>query len=149
MKLEANVKERFEQLEAVTACTGKDLETLAKKLDEYTKATENAVSEKITYLDAGMVRLESGLKELHRVDGDVKATVDQYYTANGIHMKEMDAKIRQHKVQIQALDRRAGQGSGGCRWWIFELLWNPDRVPAADSFRRNPVVHDASGAGQQ
>ena len=115
--LEAKAKERLDQLELAAATTRNDLNGLVERLDSYTRATEEAMTKQIGRVDAGMDRLEKGLRELDKVDGDVKTTIDHYYNTNGAQLKEMEAKLRQHDVYIQALNRKASTSTtSGGRW---------------------------------
>ncbi|MDP6992297.1 MAG: hypothetical protein QGF89_06395, partial [Candidatus Marinimicrobia bacterium] len=75
--LEAKLNERFEQVELAAATTQNDLGKLVERLDTYTRQSEDAVTAQLKRVDVGMDRLERGLRDLDRVDSDVKATVDQ------------------------------------------------------------------------
>jgi len=104
--LEAKLNERFEQVELAAATTQSDLGKLVERLDTYTRQSEDAVTAQLKRVDVGMDRLERGLRDLDRVDSDVKATVDTYHTAHGVQLKEMEAMLRQHDLQLQAAGRK-------------------------------------------
>ena len=63
-----------------------------------------------TGMDMGMDRLERGLRDLDRVDADVKATVDQYYNSTGVQQRTPN--IVTHPVQGGAACPGAARCSG-------------------------------------